>query len=307
MHRMGAQVAGDEVIARLAERQHGVVSFSQLLAAGVGRGAVRRRAASGHLHRVHRGVYAVGHRAISREGRWMAAVLAVGGGPSGASMPLARWGAAVSHRSAAELWRLLEPKGGPVEVLVSGDGGRMRRSEIRLHRSLALPPAHVTLRASIPVTTPARTLADLRRAVPAKEHRRAIRQADVLGLPLDDETAGDRTRSDLERDFLRLCRRHRLPAPEVNVRIGRDLVDFLWRDRRLVVETDGYRYHRGREAFEADRRRGLRLKRLGFEVMRVSGAMLDGEPRQVAATLVAALRVDRDADDRESEGQGRGR
>lgn len=133
-------------------------------------------------------------------------------------------------------------------------------------------------------------------AVTRRELRRAIRQAEVLGLPLGEDGGRDGTRSDLEGDFLRFCRRHRLPAPEVNVRIGRDLVDFLWRSQRLVVETDGYLYHRGRVAFEEDRARDLRLRRLGFDAIRVSEAMLDGEPDRLAATLGAALRVGADGD-----------
>lgn len=242
----------------------------------------------------------------------MAAVLAVGGGPSRATRPLERWGAAIGHRSATELWGLLEPRDGSVDVSVPGDGGKRRRSGIRLHRSLTLLPAHVTLRNGIPITTPARTIADLSRAVAANrlgslsewELRRAVRQAEVLGLPLSDEIASDRTRSDLEGDFLGLCRLHRLPAPEVNVPIGRDLVDFLWRDRRLVVETDSYRYHRGRIAFQDDRDRDLRLRSAGYEVVRFSEKQIDEEPERVARALARALRVGRDAHDRESKGQG---
>lgn len=147
----------------------------------------------------------------------------------------------------------------------------------------------VTLRHGIPVTTPVRTIADLRRVVPERVLRRAIRQAEVSGLPLGPEQ-GDRTRSDLEGDFLHLCRRHSLPAPEVNVRIGRDLVDFLWRDERLVVETDSYLYHRGLVAFQEDRDRDLRLKRLGYEVLRISERQLNEEPDLVAETVAAAIR-----------------
>lgn len=244
----------------------------------------------------------------------MAAVLAVGGGPTRAAEPLARWGAAISHRSAAELWALIEPQGEPVDASVPGNGGRRRGGGIRLHRSLTLLPADVTLRGGIPVTTPARTIADLRRAAAARrpgalsppDLRRAIRQAEVLGLPLGDEIQSDRTRSDLEGDFLRLCRSRRLPTPEVNVPIGRDLVDFLWRDRRFVVETDSFQYHRGRIAFQDDRDRDLRLRTAGYEVVRFSEKQLNEEPERVAGTLVAALRVDRDADDREGEGQESG-
>lgn len=234
----------------------------------------------------------------------MAAVLAAGGGPWGAGKPLEHWRAAISHRSAAELWGLLGPRQGPVDVSVPGNGGKRQRSGIRLHRSLTLLPAHVTLRSRIPVTTPARTISDLRRAVPEWELRRATRQAEVFGLSLGDEIGSDRTRSDLEGDFLNLCRRHRLPAPEVNVSIGSDLVDFLWRDRRLIVETDSYQYHRGRIAFQDDRDRDLRLRDAGFEVVRFSEKQLDEEPGRVAEALGRALRVGRDADDRESKGQG---
>jgi len=124
-----------------------------------------------------------------------------------------------------------------------------------------------------------------------RELRRAIRQADVLRLPLGDDEKRDGTRSDLERDFLRLCRRHRLPVPEVNVRIGPHLVDFLWRDSALVVETDGYDYHRGRTAFQDDRARVLDLRAGGFDVIRVAEKQVDDEPQRVAEVVGAALRV----------------
>jgi very-short-patch-repair endonuclease len=149
------------------------------------------------------------------------------------------------------------------------------------------------------VTTPARTLSDLRRVVATpgrrglispKELRRAIRQANVLGLPVGEEERQERTRSELERDFLRLCRRHRLPAPEVNVRVGPHLVDFLWRERMLVVETDGYRYHSGRVAFEDDRARDLELRALGYEVVRLSSRQVVEEPGAIADTLRAVLK-----------------
>jgi len=135
------------------------------------------------------------------------------------------------------------------------------------------------------VTKPAQTIGDLRGLVSQTELRRAIRQANVLGLPIGPETGRDRTRSDLERDFLRLCRRYRLPLPEVNVRVGHFLVDFLWRDRRLAVETDGYRYHRGRQAFRDDRSRDLELRARGFEVVRLSEDQIDEEPGRVADVL----------------------
>ena len=213
-------------------------------------------------------------------------------------------GAVVSHRSAAELWELLKPTGGPINVSVPGDGGRARRSGLRLHRRAALSLTAVTRRHGIPVTRPSQTTADLRGVVPAADVRRAIRQAEVLGLPLGDDIRHDRTRSDLERDFLRICRRFRLPMPEVNVEIGPYEADFLWRDLGFVVETDGYKYHRGRQAFQNDRRRDLELRALGFDVQRLSDEQIDEEPERVAAILSEVLASARHRVGRDGRGQG---
>ena len=116
-----------------------------------------------------------------------------------------------------------------------------------------------------------------------------MRQADVLGLPIE-ATDIDRTRSELESKFLRLCQRHKLPAPEVNVGIDSLLVDFLWRERRLIVETEGYLYHRGRAAFEDDRDRDLKLKSLGYEVLRLTYRQIVEEPARVGDVLDGLLR-----------------
>lgn len=228
----------------------------------------------------------------------MAAVLACGGGPApGADgSVLDVWGAVLSCRSAAELWGLLPPGSETVDVSVPGDRGRGRRRGIRVHRSISLLPAEVTLRGGIPATKPARTIADLRRVaagrpglVSAKELRRAIRQADALGLPTGLDAAPDRSRSGLERAFLRLCRRHGLPIPEHNVYIGPHEVDFLWRAARLAVETDGYRFHRGRAAFEDDRGRDLELRARGFEVIRLTERQVVDDPERVAEVLRGAM------------------
>ncbi|HEX6752967.1 MAG TPA: type IV toxin-antitoxin system AbiEi family antitoxin domain-containing protein [Solirubrobacterales bacterium] len=274
---MAEKVANaDRLIAKSAERQHGVVSIAQLHAAGLSDDAVLGRVRSGRLHRIHRGVYAVGHPGLSLHGQWMAAALT-------------GKGAAVSHRSAAELWELLKPAGGPIDISIPGSSGRARRAGLHLHRRVALEIRAITRRHGIPVTKPAQTIADLRGNVSPKELRRAIRQANVLGLPIGPETGRDRTRSDLERDFLRICRKYRLPAPEVNVRVGHHLVDFLWRGSHLVVETDGYRYHRGRQAFRDDRARDLELRRRGFEVLHLDEEQLEDEPEKVAEVLRARI------------------
>ncbi len=117
-----------------------------------------------------------------------------------------------------------------------------------------------------------------------------MRQAEFAGFRLDIETDG--TRSDPEADFLRLCRRHRLPAPEVNVRVGRWTVDFLWRRQRVAVETDSYGFHRGSIAFEDDHARDLDLHALGMDVRRFTCRQIDSEPDRVAAALREALRID---------------
>jgi very-short-patch-repair endonuclease len=295
---MGAEIARPSLrIAEIAGKQHGVVAINQLRRCGLGKRAIEHRVAGGLLHRVHRGVYAVGHSALPPEARWMAAVLALGGGPREGGAVLEHWGVAVSHRSALSLWGLLPDNRGSSDVIVGGDGGRARRAGIRVHRSRTLVSDDVTLHRAVPVTTPARTIADLREAISTRrrgaiserELRKAIRQASVLGLPIGRRDAKVRTRSDLEGDFLRLCRRRRLPHPEVNVRIGPYLVDFLWRERRFVVETDGYLYHRGEVAFQEDRARDLDLMSRGFEVLRISERQLDEGSDRVAEVLAARL------------------
>lgn len=277
MHRMREERARpDLAIAKIASRQHGVVSIEQLAVAGIHRSGVARRVQAGRLHRIHRGVYAVGHRGLGNEGRWMAAVLACGEG------------AALSHRSAAELWGLLPPTQGAVDVVVPGSGGRRKRQGLCLHRAPSLQKDATTIRHGIAVTTPARTLADLKRAASASEFRPAVRQADVLGYGLGGVEV-DCTRSELEYMFLRLCRRHRLPAPEVNVRVGPFTVDFLWRAQRLVVETDGYRHHRGAIAFEQDHARELELARRGYSVRRFTYRQITAEASAIAAAIRAFL------------------
>ncbi len=211
----------------------------------------------------------------------MAAVLACGPG------------AVLSHTSAARLWRLLrqpraeaDPGRHPaVHVTVPSEAGREHRDGIRVHRSRTLLPSEVTRRDGIPVTTPTRTLTDLRRILPQPQVAAARRQAEYLGLHIDAGLEPDRTHSELEARLLALCRRHRLPRPQVNVRVGPFLVDFLWSEQRLIVEVDGYRHHGSRNAFESDRARDLELKLRGFEVIRFTWRRLTAEPAQTVAAL----------------------
>jgi very-short-patch-repair endonuclease len=138
------------------------------------------------------------------------------------------------------------------------------------------------------VTKPARTLGDLRRTLPTGQFAAALRQAEYLRLPTGEIDA-DHSRSELEARFLSVLRRYRIPQPEVNVRVDRFLVDFLWRAERLIVELDGWQSHRTRSAFEEDRVRDARLKLLGYEVLRFTWRQVEDEPRTVGRTVQALL------------------
>jgi very-short-patch-repair endonuclease len=264
----------DQVVPKIAGRQHGVVSAAQLGSAGIDKDAVTRRVKACRLHRIHRSVYAVGHTRLTFEGRCMAAVFALGEG------------AVVSHQSAAALWGMLKPHSGPIHVSVIGDGGRRKRRGIQVHRSHSLVAGVTTRRNGIAVTKPARTLQDLRRTVPQPVYRRAVRRALDLRLIRSDQVSEpDLTRSELERLFLGICRRHRLPRPEVNAAVGPYEVDFHWPDRRVVVETDSWRHHGDRTAFERDRARDAYLQRLGFRVLRFTHRQLIHDRTSVVAAL----------------------
>jgi predicted transcriptional regulator of viral defense system len=257
----------DRAIAALAARQHGVVALRQLQALGLTRRAAVHHAANGQLHRVHHGVYAVGHSALGTPGRRMAAVLACGEG------------AAIGYATAGALWEIRRHDVATIDVVVPTAGGR-NRAGLRIHRHPGLRSDEVTTRHAIPVTTPARTLLDLAAILDRRRLHRALDQTEILELTdypaldaiarrhashkgasklrraLTEHTAGTTlTRSDLEERFLSLCRGHGLPTPQVNTTVAGHEVDFLFADARLVVETDGWRYHRTRQAFERDRRR----------------------------------------------------
>lgn len=236
-----------------------------------------RRVQAGRLHRLHRGVYAVGHRSLSWRGRWLAAVMAVGDG------------AVLSHSSAAALWQYLRPISGPVHVTVPGDGGRKSRMGLQIHRSRTLTARDVTRTHGIAVTAPARTIEDIRDAVEPYLFRRALRQAELAGHRVPHLSAVKRTRSDLELLFLGLCDTHGLPRPLVNRRVHGHRVDFWWPEQRVAVETDSWEYHRGSVAFEDDHERDLELRAHRIVTRRYTGDQLEATPDAVAADLRAAL------------------
>jgi very-short-patch-repair endonuclease len=273
----------DASIARIAGNQHGVITTGQLRSAGLSRDAIKRRVAACRLHRIHRGVYAVGHPRLGDEGRWMAAVLACGDR------------AVLSHEDAARLWgfrpRPHRRAFGSVDVMVPTTSGRRRQDGIALHRSGTLTDSDCSQRDGIPVTHPARTLADLRPLLSPAQFARAVREARFLRLAVEDAVTTEGTRSELESRMLALCRRHRLSQPAVNPSIHGYEVDFLWRETRLVVEVDGWDSHRSRSAFEEDRSRDARLALLGYRVVRFTWRQIDHDRAGVARTIRELLRL----------------
>jgi very-short-patch-repair endonuclease len=276
-----------------------VIARPQLLAAGVSNSAVRRMTASGWLAQIHAGVYLVAGRSITSEAAWMAAVLA--GGKN----------ALLSHRSAAELWDMLDPIEGPIHVTVRH--GRRTHQGVVLHR--ARHRQRSSVHKNIPVTTPSRTLLALAASCSTRRLARAIEAADRLQLLDVPELTGlceasngrkgtgrlssllahhrpmPETRSELERRFLRLCRDAGLPPPAVNVPVAGFEVDFLWPGARVVVELDGYAFHGDRAAFERDRERDATLQLAGYRVLRVTYRRLLKEHDAVIAEVSALLRL----------------
>jgi very-short-patch-repair endonuclease len=290
---MGGKGATDLGIASLAGAQHGVAARWQLVALGLGDDAVDGRLARGRLHPLHRGVYAVGHTALKPEGRWMAAVLALGGN------------AVLSHSTAARAWDL-RPSAGAIHVTVPGDAGRKRRTGLRVHRSRTLTPQDTTTHRGIPITTAARTIIDLARTLEGRPLEHALDLADQrqlidfgefrrrpippsLQAVLSLYTAGATpTRSEMEERFLELCHNHGISRPEVNTRIEGIEVDFAWPDQRLIVEVDGYAYHRSPTAFESDRERDVELVLAGWRVLRFTWTQVTTRPRWVARSVTGA-------------------
>jgi Uncharacterized protein conserved in bacteria len=183
------------------------------------------------------------------------------------------------------------PRDSAVDVSIPGTAGRKTREGIALHRSSTLIASDCTRRDGIPVTSPARTLADLRAVISPPGLAAARREAEFLRLPIDEAPAGDRARTDLEAVFLTLCRRHRLPRPAVNAGVDRYEVDFLWASCRLIVEVDGWESHRIRTAFEEDRARDARFAVLGYEVVRFTWRQVTADAAGVAKTIRALVRA----------------
>jgi len=302
IRRVVASRLRDAGIAPMAARQHGVVTVGQLHGAGLSKGAIEVRVRAGRLHRVHHGVYAVGHPLLSREGRFLAAVLSAG------------VGAVLSHRSAAELWGLLADHGGLPDVLspLKLDP----RRGLRLHWTRSLPADDRTRQRGVPVTSPARTLVDLGSTpIGDRALRRAIREALVQRLVSADcvraelarargrrgrarvaailDASDGGTRSELEDRTIELFRACGFQVPHCNARVdtarGVYEVDFLFADRRLVVEADGARFHDNVLSRRRDADRQAALEAAGYRVVRLTWDQVTREPDQTSRRLRQAL------------------
>lgn len=285
----------DAEVALRAAAQYGNVTYDELLACGLTATAVRNRVRKGHLFRVHRGVYAVGHPPRLPLERAAAAVLACG--PE----------AALSHLSALALWGFTKTWPDTFDVIVAT---KRRPTGITTHRFTNLLPCDLTVQLAIPTTSPARTLLDCAplltdapRVIPDALHTPYVTQrqlADVRArfpnhpgarhLAPFLEPGRNPTRSPFEDDFLAFCREYDLPTPLINVEVAGHIVDALFAPQKLIVELDGWEFHGGRQAFETDRERDADTLAAGYATLRITWERLHGNGDAEARRLRRVLR-----------------
>ncbi|MGZ4181957.1 MAG: DUF559 domain-containing protein [Solirubrobacteraceae bacterium] len=295
-------------MALLATEQHGIVARRQLLRLGLTRHGVQTRVNTGRLHRIHRGIYAVGYRNPTLKGCWMSAVLACG--PD----------ALLSHRAALALWDLRRSESGLIDVTIKGRAGKPGPQGVRVHSTLSLQADDAAAVDGIPVTSLAWTVVDYAGIMNRQQVRYVLeameRRGLYIGRELDDllertpNRKGVKTlraaiaemtgpapwlQSELEAVFRELVRGSDLPDYEANAIVEGECVDALWREERVIVELDGYAFHKSRAQFEADRRRDAKLMVAGYRVLRVTQQRLQNEPEAVLAEVRALLSAGRAA------------
>jgi hypothetical protein len=291
---MGAQTHSARSAAawRLARAQHGVLTRNDLLDLGFSSKGIKHRIQSGRLHLVARGVYAVGRPELSPRGRWMAAVLACGDG------------AALSHRSAAQLWGIGYEDGQRIDVSIRR-ASRLERPGIVVHARPKLPDGSVVRRFGIPVTHPVQTLIDLATELEIMRLERAVNEADKLDL-VDPETLrraldayggmpGVRTLldrhtfrlsdSDLEILFRPLAIAAGFPVPLTKHWVLGYETDFFFPDHQLIVETDGLRYHRTSSQQARMAKRDQKHVAAGYRVLRFTHWQIAHAPDEVVGVL----------------------
>jgi very-short-patch-repair endonuclease len=299
---------GDAEVLRVAKLQHGCVHRRQLVAAGIGYQALRRRVAHGRLRAVHSDVFLAWPCSSSLLERAMATALQF------------RGDAAIGGLAAAAIWGMVDAAPNEIEVTLVGRSARYQPG-IRVRRVATLSTKDVRWRSAIPLTSPARTLIDLGATLIPIELENALAEARFRSLVRDAEIAAAlaraptrsgtaalrrllsyshdlvagpaRTRSAYERKLLKLIDAAALPRPVTNVRVEGHMVDMFWPAQRLIVEFDGFAYHSDRRAFETDRLRDQELVAAGYRVIRITARQLDRTPFAVIARLAQAIAAGR--------------
>lgn len=291
----------DLAITEFAMSRHQVITTKQTTEHGLSSAGIHLRVVQGRLTRLHHSVYLVGPGRPTREGRWLAAVLALGPG------------ALLSHRDAAALWEIRDNSGQAVDVTRPG-GGRQHRPGIRVHRARNLQPEDMTVIDGIPVTALPRTLLDLaavesrqqvRRAYEAMERRQLLNHPALLEIadrckghpglkafkPLlaYDPTGATATREEFERRFHDLIEASWLPPYQANVAVAGYDVDAYWPEERLVVELQSRKWHLHPTAFERDHAKIARLQSHHFKVLALTYTQVTTQGDWVIATIAALL------------------
>jgi len=291
-------------MARVIAVQHGAIHRDQVLGAGWTDSHIKTRLHRREWTREHQAVYIAGDPALLPYARHSAALLSLG--PH----------AALSDRTGVELWRLIrQNQGGPIHVTLAARSSRPRHG-VKTHLVRALDPKDIRIRENLRVTSPARAIIDFATDAASNELLHAIGEAVAQGVTSEreltdartrvpanhpgaaivkaillDEPDLIRTRSPAERYVLPLVLAADLPRPLVNTYIHGELVDLSWPEHKLIVEVDGYQFHKSRQAFENDRRRDAKLIAAGYRVIRVTWRQLTEQSHLVIARIAQALIV----------------